>query len=117
MRTALALISPPGTYPGVIAADAADFTWEAADNVNGNEVVLSEGEIVLVRNDDAGAQTVTFHSVADEFNRTGDITDYSLGPGEYAMFGPFKVPGWAQPGNLLHINASTATVMFAVIKP
>lgn len=116
-RTALTPQSLPGSTPSLpLAADSADITWTAADNVNGNDVPHTGREIVLVRNDNVGAQTVTITSVADPYNRTGDITTYSVGIGEYAAFGPFDVAGWKQADGKLYLDASAADVFFAVLR-
>lgn len=115
-RTALSVQEPPGKHPGSIAAEAADLTWEAGDATDLNSYVSTGRELVLVRNDDAAAQTVTIHSVADSFNREGDIAAYSVGVGEYAMFGPIPVEGWRQSDGTVHIDPSAATLMFAIVR-
>ena len=116
-RTALTIQSPPGKYPATpIAANGADFTWEAGDAGDNNSFKSTGREIVLVRNDNAGAQTVTIHSMIDERNREGDITAYSIGAGEYAVFGPFPVAGWRQPDGTVHIDPSHADLKFAVLQ-
>ncbi len=116
-RTAITVQTPPGAYPGTIAADAADLTWVAADVANKNSFVCAGGELVLVRNDDASAQTVTITSVADEYARTGDVSAYSVGAGEYALFGPIPVAGWRQSDGSVYLEASSANVKLAVIRP
>lgn len=68
-RTALTVKTPPGPHPGAIAANGADFTWEVGDNVNGNDFTPTGEELLLVRNDDAGAQTVTITTAPDKFAR------------------------------------------------
>lgn len=115
-RTALTPQSPPGAYPGTIAANAADLSFAAADVANKNQVALTGKEMLIVRNDNAGAQTVTINSVADSYARTGDITAYSIGAGEYAFFGPFPVAGWRQTDGNLYLEGSHADIKFAVIK-
>jgi len=115
-RTALPIITPPGTNPGTIAAGAADFVWTAADVANKNQIPHTGKELILVNNTDAAAQTVTITSVSDDFNRTGDITAYSLDVGDYAVFGPFEIPGWRQTDGNLYLEAAAATVKFAVIR-
>jgi hypothetical protein len=88
---------------------------QAADVALGNYTPIVEGKtLLLVQNTDSGAHTVTISSVADAYNREGDITAYSLSAGEIALFGPFKAAGWSNGGNL-DIDASDATVKFAVI--
>lgn len=115
-RTDLTAISPV-SINATIAADAADFAWTAADTSNQNAVVSTGRELVLVFNSGGSAYTVTITSVADELGRLGTITTYSVGAGEYAVFGPFPVKGWRQAADLkLYLEASNAAVKFAVIK-
>lgn len=77
---------------------------------------LTGKEILLVHNANAGAQTVTISSVVDPYKRTGDITTYSVGIGEYAAFPPFPKDGWAQSDGYLYFAASAADVNFAVLR-
>ncbi len=116
-RTAITAETTPGSFPVLpVAADSLDLTATAADVGNGNDTTLVNGKtIVLAYNTDAGAQTITFTSIADSRNRTGDITAYSLGIGEMALFGPFVTAGWEQAGNKLYIDASDANVEIFVI--
>lgn len=116
-RTALTPQSLLGSAPSLpLAADSADIAWTAADAVNFNEFPHTGREVVLARNDDAGAQTVTVHSVADPFNREGDITTYSLAAADYAAFGPFDTAGWKQADGKLWLDASDAGVFFAILR-
>lgn len=111
--------SPPGSYPATpLAANAADFEWTPAggDFGDGAGFALTGRELLLVRNDNVGAQTVTISSVPDEKRRKGDITTYSIDPGEYAVFGPFLVDGWVQSDGQLYIAASATDVAFAVLR-
>lgn len=110
-----------GSYPSLpISADGADFAFAAAGAAfaDGASFVITGKELLLVRNGAVTAQTVTISSVADEKGRTGDVTTYSIGASEYAVFGPFKKAGWAQAadGNKLYFAASAATVEFAVLR-
>jgi hypothetical protein len=118
-RLSLTVQEPPGKYPATpLAANSADLSWTAAGAgyADGAEFTLTGRELLLVRNDNVAAQTITISSVKDPYNRTGDITAYSLGPGEYAMFGPFPRDGWAQADGKLYFAASAANVYFAVIR-
>jgi hypothetical protein len=63
------------------------------------EVLLNGGILIHVRNSGAQARTITVTSVADDRNRTGDITAYSVAAGDEAMLGPFYPPGWMQASN------------------
>ena len=100
-----------------VAADEADVTFDAGDNVNGNAVQLTGNELLLVSNTDAGAQTVTITAAPDSIGRTGAITSYSVGAGELAIFGPFPVANWRQSDGMLYVNVSAAAVELAILRP
>lgn len=102
---------------GDYGADEADITMAAADNANGNYHFLHRGDIVVAHNTTGGALTITFSSVATDTGRTGDITAYSIGAGEIAMFGPFNYRGWRQGSTgWLHYTASAVGVTLGVIR-
>lgn len=114
-RTAVTVTDLLGAY-GTYSANAADITWQAADTVNDQQVTLVEGDILLVWNQDAGAQTFTVTSVA-LFGRTGDVTAYSVGADEIAAYGPFRGPGWKQTDGMLYFEAASANIYFAILHP
>jgi hypothetical protein len=104
-----------GSYPSLpLTADSADLVETAADATEKQETSISGREIIVAHNTGVGARTVTFTSVA-HLGRTGDITAYSIGAGEIAVFGPFKAVGWRQSNGKLYYEASHADVKFAVI--
>lgn len=108
-----------GHYPTLpVTAEAADFTYTAsgADFADGASFPLTGREVLIVRNDNAGAQTITINSVVDDKNRTGDITTYSIGIGEYAVFGPFPKSGWAQASGDLYFEVAAADLFLAVLR-
>jgi hypothetical protein len=115
-RTNIAAQTLPGAYPTLPpAANSLDLTTVAADIANGNETAIVDNKtVVLAKNDDVGAVTITFTSVADTLGRTGDITAYSIGAGELAVFGPFKLVGWTHSGKLW-IDGSDVDLKLAVI--
>jgi hypothetical protein len=115
-RVLIAAQTTPGAYPTLpITANSRDMSMQAGDSSLGNYTPIVEGKtLVIVQNTDSGAHTVSFTSAADTYNRTGDISGYSLGAGELAIFGPFKALGWSDGGNL-DIDCSDNTVKFAVI--
>jgi len=116
-RVLVAAQTTPGAYPALpITANSRDLQMQAGDASLGNYTPLVEAKtLVLLHNTGAGARTVTFTSQADTpYNRTGDITAYSIGAGEMALFGPFKAIGWSDGGNL-DIDVSHAEVQIAVI--
>jgi hypothetical protein len=96
-------------------ANCADITFTAADVANKEQIQLDYPIIVLVKNDNVGAQTVTFSSVVCSHNRTNDITTYSIGASEVAAF-EFKPHGWKQSTGYLHAEATSADVKYAVLK-
>lgn len=110
-------IVPKGAYGDYSVANAADYTYLAADTSNKEEVVLTGKELLLVRNVHATTPfTITINSVDDQFNRKEDVTTYSLGALEFAMFGPFLQPGWRQTNGKLNFEGSDVSIEFAVIK-
>lgn len=114
-RTALTSQTPKGPYPGTVAANDLDITFAAMDAVNGNSVTLNGPLLLLFRNDNAGAQTVTINSTTDPYNRSGDVSAYSIGAGEYAAF-IVKPLGWIQSDGALYLDTSSADVKIAVLK-
>ncbi len=89
----------------------------AANATDKEQFVASDKDIIVAHNTGAGARTVTITSVADAGNnRTGAITAYSIGAGEYAAFGPFNRQGWMQTDGYIYIEAEHAEVKFGVIK-
>jgi len=114
-RTALVKTAALGAYGDYSVANAADLTMAAADTANQNYFVAAGNDLVVAHNGGAGALTITINSVADEYGRTGDVTAYSLGAGEYAIFGPFKIAGWQQSTGRIHLEASGADVKFGVV--
>lgn len=115
-RTVLTPVVPKGPYPGTVAADALDVALAAADNTNGNYFVGTGKELILVQNTAGGAGTFTLTSIADPFGRLGSITTYSLAAGEFAMFWLGALVGWDQGGGQIYLDASAATIKFAIIR-
>jgi hypothetical protein len=105
----------PATLP--ITADSADivFTAAGASFADGAGFPLTGREVLIVKNGNAGAQTVTISSVKDDKFRTGDITAYSIGIGEYAIF-RLPVDGWRQADGQLYFAASATDVAFGVVR-
>jgi len=99
-----------------VIAGSADLDVEAGDDVNGNETDCAGGDLIVVENTDAGAQTVSFTAAPDEIGRSGAITDYSLAAGAVAIFGPFQSAGWRQTDGKLYIDVSDALVFVGVLR-
>ena len=106
-------------YPATpLTADSADFefTVAGADFADGARFPHTGRELILVINGAVGAETVTINSSADPKGRQGPITAYSVGPGEFAVFGPFPVTGWRQADGYLTMVASDADMAFAILR-
>ena len=109
----------PEKYPATpITANALDFAFTAAgaDFADGAGFTLTGKEVLIAYNPEATPYTVTVESVVDSYNRLGNITTYSVGAGEYAVFPQFPTDGWRQSSGRLHFAASNALVQFAVLR-
>lgn len=114
-RTTLTKTTALGQF-GTYSANAADITMTAGDASNLNQFVATGNDLVIVRNSGAGARTLTITSAADAQGRTGDITTYSIGAGEYAVFGPFTtVQGFRQSGGYIYITPEHAEVLIGIV--
>lgn len=112
-RARLTPVKATGPFPtaGVTATPA------ATDASNGNVVVMSGKDLVIVENVSTDtAHTVTFASVVDGNGRLGDITAESIPFGVTRIFGPFGKSGWAQSGGDLNINTNHADMHVAVVQ-
>jgi len=105
-----------GSKTNVYTANAADITMLVADVSNKEMVVASGNDLVVAHNTGGSPYTITVSSVVDPYGRTGDVAAYSLGAGEYAVFGPFANDGWRQTDGKLYFEASNAAVKFGVVK-
>ena len=114
-RTALTVTTLARGESVSVSANAADATVAAADVANGNSIAWTGKEILIVRNDDAGAQTLTIDAAPDENGRDGAITDYSVGIGETAAFALFS-KAWRQSDGTIHVDGSDANLKLAVLK-
>lgn len=116
----LTLTTMPAKYPALQpAANSLDVNFVAAgaDFADGAQFTLTGEEILLAWNKNVSlARTVTITSVLDEYNRTGDITAYSIGAGEIAVFPQFELAGWRSTDGRLHLAASATDIYFAILK-
>ena len=114
-RTTLTKTTALGQF-GTYSANAADLTMTAGDASNLNQFVASGNDLVIVRNSGAGARTLTITSVADAQGRTGDITTYSIGAGEYAIFGPFNTTqGFRQSNGYIYLTPEHAELLIGIV--
>jgi hypothetical protein len=116
-RTTINKTARLGSYPALpLVALSADLSMQAASGSsgsNGNQIPFGSASklIVIVQNSAGAPGTVTFTSLADPFNRTGDISAYSLAAGGIAEF-EFNRAGWVQSDGNLYCEASAVTMKF-----
>lgn len=115
-RTALTPKVLPGEYPGVIGANAADFTFVESDAANGNKFVSTGKEIIVAFNNGGSTFTITITSVNDAFRRTQHITDYSIESGNYSVFGPVPVSGWVQTDGNVYIDTNNSALKLVIFR-
>lgn len=98
-------------------ANSADLAMAAANVSDKNQFACSGNDLVFAHNTGASPVTITINSVADpQLGRTGDIAAFSLGAGEYGIFGPFSRAGWQQSDGYVYLEASAADVKFGVVQ-
>jgi len=101
-----------------LSVQAGDFALptEASDPALGNAVKCTGKEILVMRNTDAGAQTVTIDARPDAYGRDGTITDYSIPAGETHLSDILTEEAFEQDDGMIHINASDALLELGVIR-
>ncbi len=115
-RASLTLTTALGSYPTLQpAANACDMAMAAANVADKNQFTASGNDLIVAHNTGVGAVTLTITSVVDTYNRTGDITAYSIGAGEFAVFGPLKSTGWIQTDGKVYLEASSADLKLGVV--
>jgi len=109
-----------GSYPTLpVTAGSADIVWtlSAAAFADGFRFPLTGRELLIIKNDNAGAQTVTISSlVSKRTNRKGDIDAYSMATNDIIVLGPFSKDGWEQVSGELWGAVTAADLNIAVIK-
>lgn len=109
------IISPTYLGGGSSAqVKAAEFTWTAADTVNGNRFATPSGKAMLfARNTNADSPAVSY--TVTLYGTYGQI-EKSLDSLEYACFGQIPVTGWEQGSeSYVWLDGSNAELEFAVL--
>lgn len=116
-RQTLSKLTALGSYPVLpLTANSVDLPMTAAIVADKEQFVSTGKDLIVAHNTGAGAHTITITSVADgHTKRTGDVTAYSIGAGEYAVFGPFEKAGWMQSNGKIYLEANDAEVKFGVV--
>jgi len=122
-RTTLDKTTLLGSYPSLpLSANSADLTETAvtgSSGSSGNQIAWGDfGRLfVIVHNTHAtNAYTVTFTSLASSstLNRSGDISAYSVGAGEIAVF-LFERNGWYQSDAMLYCEGENAAIKIGCV--
>lgn len=88
----------------------------SSDTANNHTFTLKDGDILYAQNADAGVQTVTIVTTADEIGRTITIAQVQAA-GETRLYGPFERIGFAQSDETIQIDVTVSnTVRLAVIR-
>lgn len=83
-------------------------TMTAADATNGMAFVNDGQTVLVVRNTDASAKTVTVKSVPDEWGRSGDVTCVVAASG-VGILGPFTPAIFNQSDGTINVDFSAST--------
>jgi len=106
----------PIAVPAAYATAAVAIVWTAADVALKNQFVGTGREIVLVQNADAGAtHTVIITSVADPYNRTGDITQI-VAISTFMTFFIVPITGFLQTDGFVYLEGDNANLKFAILR-
>ena len=106
-----------GTYVSESATQMTTLTFTAIDIVNTNSITMTGRKMVLLfRNDDVAAKTITISSSANPYGRKADVTTFSMAAGAYAIR-EFEPVGWEQTlgGRDMIITAEDADIYVAAI--
>lgn len=106
-----------GAYVSESATQMTTLTWTAIDIVNTNKITMSGRKMILIfRNDDVAAKTVTISSSDNPYGRTADVTAFEIAASAYAIR-EFEPLGWEQTlgGRDMIITANDADIKVAAI--
>ena len=104
------------TAPGYYAAAGQAVTMADADIAeDGNQFTATGNDLVIAHNTGATPHNITINSVADPYNRSGDITSESIAAGAIKIFGPYKTLGWQQSDGKIYLSADSDEVEFGVV--
>ena len=103
-----------GSYGDYSSANVADLTMTAGD-VGGDQFVATGRDLVVVYNSGGATYYITIESTDDPYGREGDITQYDVGAGEHAVFGPFKRPGWVDSSGYIQITVENAALYVGIV--
>ncbi len=109
-REDVSVTSAPGAY-----SDPVKLSMEDADTSNKNKATITTGEILEIHNTDGSSHNITISSADTRFNRTEDISSFSVDANTRYIWGPIDREGWDQGGGVLHFEADNSKVEFGII--
>lgn len=104
---ALTKTTAPGSYPVSLTTLTPLAMTQLTGGDASDDFAASGNDVVVVSNQSGGATTITVVSVADDFNRIGNIA-VSVPAASYALIGPLKQKGWMNGSGRIAIQSSAA---------
>lgn len=90
-------------------------TMNASDASNGNDFVASRDQIIIARNTNAGAQTITITPQAVErYGTLRGVSAVSLAAGEIRLFRLADI-GWKDANGKINLTTSHADVLLGIV--
>lgn len=105
----------PQTIPTAYDQTLDVLTFAALSAAEDDTFQATGREILIFRNDDAGAVTVTITSTADPQGRTGDTT-LAAGAAAYTISQLFPRVGWAAAAGTISIVCTNASMFVAILR-
>ena len=100
----------------VVAGDLT-ITLTASDATNGNSLVATGSEILIVQNTDTASHTFTVSSVPDGLGRSdASLTAYSVAASSFAAIQLSQLSGWIQTNGNINLTSSSALLKFAILR-
>lgn len=99
-------------------AGALDFTFASSSGSATDQLTGNGRDIILAYNSGSATGTVSVASVADEKNRTGNISSYSMAAGDFACIpvGLTNNKGWMDSSKKITITTSSADLKLAALR-
>ena len=105
-----------GPHPSSPSAGQFDITFTGVDEASGNSFAFTGKEVIVFYNSNATAVAgITLTSIADPFERTGNLTA-TLGSGEYAAYYAGSLTGWRQSDGKFYLSGSVSALQVAVLR-
>lgn len=97
-----------------VVSPALNAAFVASDSLNGNEFLASGSDLIFIYNSDVAPQNFSIKSVADQYGRFADITNYVLAPGTYAQVVVTTASIFIQTDGNIYLNSSANTIQYFI---